>query len=36
VVRAGTETVDVYLCPESFLDHMGVSFSKGDGVAITG
>jgi hypothetical protein len=36
VVRAGADTVDVYLCPESFLDDMGVSFSKGDGVAITG
>jgi hypothetical protein len=26
----------VYLCPESFLADMGVSFSKGDAIALTG
>jgi sporulation protein YlmC with PRC-barrel domain len=36
LVTAGTETVDVYLCPKAFLDDMGVSFAKGDDVAITG
>lgn len=36
LVKAGTDTVDVYLCPSSFLDDMGVSFSKGDAVALTG
>jgi hypothetical protein len=36
LVKAGTDTVDVYLCPESFLDDMGVSFSKGDEIALTG
>jgi hypothetical protein len=36
LVKTGTDTVNVYLCPESFLDEMGVSFSKGDEVAITG
>ena len=29
-VKTGTDTVDVYLCPKSFLDDMGVSFGKGD------
>ena len=36
MVTAGTETVDIYLCPKSFLDDMGVSFAKGDDLAITG
>ena len=36
LVKSGTETVDVYLCPKSFLDDMGVTFSKGDQIAITG
>ena len=36
LVKTGTETVDVYLCPKSFLDDMGVSFSKGDEIGLTG
>jgi hypothetical protein len=36
LVKTGTVTVDVYLCPGSFLDDMGVSFSKGDEIALTG
>jgi hypothetical protein len=36
LVNVGTETQDVYLCPKSFLDDMGVSFAKGDDVSITG
>ena len=28
--------MDVYLCPKSFLDDMGVSFNKGDDIALTG
>jgi len=36
LLKTGTDTVDVYLCPKSFLDDMGVSFSKGDEVALTG
>ena len=36
LVKTGTDTVDVYLCPKSFLDDMGVSFSKGDEIAVTG
>lgn len=35
-VKTGTDTVDVYLCPKSFLDDMGVSFTKGDEVSLTG
>jgi hypothetical protein len=36
LIKTGTDTVDVYLCPQSFLDDMGVSFSKGDEIALTG
>ena len=36
LVKSGTEIVDVYLCPKSFLEEMGVSFSKGDEIAVTG
>jgi len=36
MVKSGESIVDVYLCPGSFLDDMGVSFSKGDEVSLTG
>jgi hypothetical protein len=36
MVKNGTEMVDVYLCPKSFLDDMGVSFAKGDEIGLTG
>ena len=36
VVTTGSESIEVFLCPKSFLDDMGVSFSKGDEVEITG
>ena len=36
LVKNGTEIVDVYLCPKSFLEEIGVSFSKGDEIAVTG
>jgi len=36
LVKTGADTVDVYLCPKSFLDDMGVSFSTGDEIALTG
>jgi hypothetical protein len=28
--------IDVYLCPKSFLDDMGMSLTKGDEIALTG
>jgi len=34
--HCGADTIDVYLCPGSFLDDMGVSFKKGDEIALTG
>ena len=36
VVTTGAGSIEVLLCPKSFLDDMGVSFSKGDEVEITG
>ncbi len=36
LAKNGTDVVDVYLCPKSFLDVMGVSFSKGNDIALTG
>jgi len=36
LVKTGTDTTDVYLCPKSFLDDMGVNFSKGDEIGLTG
>jgi hypothetical protein len=36
LLKNGADTVDVYLCPKSFLDDMGMSFAKGDEIALTG
>ena len=36
LVKSGTDSVDVYLCPRSFFDDMGMNFSKGDEVTLTG
>src|SRR5579859_1860727 len=35
-VNDGTNSIDAYLCPKTFLDDMGMSFAKGDAIAITG
>lgn len=35
-LKDGTNSVDVYLCPKSFFDDMGMSFAKGDELNITG
>jgi hypothetical protein len=36
LVKIGTDTIDLYLCPKSFLDEMGVTFAKGEEIALTG
>jgi hypothetical protein len=36
MIKSGDDTLDIYLCPKSFIDDMGVSFAKGDEVAFTG
>jgi hypothetical protein len=36
LVKTATDTIDVDLCPKSFLDDMGVTFTKGDEIVVTG
>jgi hypothetical protein len=36
MMKNGEDIVDLYFCPKSFMDDMGVSFSKGDELAFTG
>ncbi|MBV9615750.1 MAG: hypothetical protein JO031_09860 [Ktedonobacteraceae bacterium] len=36
VMKNGDEMVDIYLCPKSFIDEMGVTFTRGDEIAFTG
>ena len=33
-IKSGTDTFDLYLCPKSFIDDMGVSFAKGDEIDV--
>jgi hypothetical protein len=35
-IKSGSDTFDIYLCPKSFIDDMGVIFAKGDEIAFTG
>jgi hypothetical protein len=36
LVKNGTDTVDLYLCPKAFFDDIGMGFSKGDEISLTG
>ena len=36
LVKVGADTLDVYLCPKAFLDDMGVNFSQGEEIVLTG
>ena len=36
LVKNGADSVDVYLCPKTFMDDMGMDFSKGDEISLTG
>jgi hypothetical protein len=36
MLKSGSGTVDVYLCPKFFFEDMGLSFSKGEEIAVTG
>jgi hypothetical protein len=35
-IKSGTDTFEIYLCPKSFIEDMGVIFAKGDEIAFTG
>jgi hypothetical protein len=36
IVKSGEDKVHVYVCPKPFQEEMGISFSKGDEITITG
>jgi hypothetical protein len=36
LIKNGDDMIDIYLCPKSFMDDMGVTFTKGDEIAFTG
>jgi hypothetical protein len=36
IVKNGDESVHIYVCPKPFQDEMGISFNKGDQIAVTG
>ena len=36
IIKAGDDKVHIYVCPKPFQDEMGISFGKGDEIAVTG
>ena len=36
VIKSGEDTVQVFLCPKSFLDDMGANFKADDKIEVTG
>ncbi len=36
IVKSGEDKVVVYVCPKPFEDEMGLTFSKGDEITVTG
>jgi hypothetical protein len=36
VIRSGSDTLEVFLCPKTFLDEMGETFKPQDKVEVTG
>jgi hypothetical protein len=36
LLKNGPDSTDVYLCPKSFMDEMGMDFTKGDEITLTG
>ncbi len=36
IIKSGDDKVHIYLCPKPFQEEMGISFSKGDEIAVTG
>lgn len=36
VTKSGPDTVQIFLCPKSFLDAMGAEFKAGDEIQVTG
>jgi hypothetical protein len=36
IIKSGDDKLHIYVCPKPFQDEMGISFTKGDEIAITG
>ena len=36
VIKTGDDSSHIYLCPKPFEEEMGISFAKGDQIAVTG
>ncbi|MGA7292307.1 MAG: hypothetical protein WBW53_09790 [Terriglobales bacterium] len=36
VIKNGDDKIHIYVCPQAFEEEMGISFNKGDQVAVTG
>ena len=36
IIKNGDDRVHIYVCPKPFQEEMGISFSKGDQIAVTG
>ena len=36
VVKSGDDTVQIYVCPKTFQEEVGISFGKGDETTVTG
>jgi hypothetical protein len=36
VIKSGEQKIHIYVCPKTFQDEMGISFSKGDEIGVTG
>jgi len=36
ILKSGEDKINIYVCPKPFQEEMGISFSKGDEIAVTG
>lgn len=36
VIKSGSDKLHIHVCPKTFQDEMGVTFSKGEEIAVTG
>jgi hypothetical protein len=36
IIKSGDDKIHIYVCPKAFQEEMGISFSKGDEIAVTG
>ncbi len=36
IIKNGDDKIHIYVCPKPFEEEMGISFSKGDQIAVTG